>query len=98
MGRRPWNSVIGELIAKVNIYKKIFLYDNLLFKSFWFNKFICTLTRSGHKEAIWRFIGQVFLRLKQDSGKSPILMLFEILELYRMPLKALPPKAKHEKQ
>jgi len=35
--------------------------------------------------------------LKTEFGKNPILILFEILEMYRMPLKALPPKDKTRK-
>lgn len=79
-----------------NFLKQCF-YKNLLFRSFWFGKFISTLVKCGKKQMVWKSILKSFGSLKVEFGKNPVLILFEILELYRMPMKALPPKDKTRK-
>lgn len=80
-----------------NKFIKHFNYRGLLFRSFWFSKFISTLVLNGKKQLVWRKILQVFSELKFEYGRNPVMLLFEILELYRMPLKALQPKNKTKK-
>ena len=80
-----------------NKFTKHFNYKGLLFRSFWFSKFISTLVLNGKKQLVWRKILQVFSELKFEFGRNPVMLLFEILELYRMPLKALQPKNKTKK-
>lgn len=80
-----------------NKFIKHFNYKGLLFRSFWFSKFISTLVLNGKKQLVWRKILQVFSELKFEFGRNPVMLLFEILELYRMPLKALQPKNKTKK-
>ena len=80
-----------------NQFTKHFNYRGLLFRSFWFSKFISTLVLNGKKQLVWKKILQVFSELKFEFGRNPVMLLFEILELYRMPLKALQPKNKTKK-
>lgn len=68
-------------------------YKNLLFRSFWFNKFITTLVKCGKKQKVWSFVLNSMSSLKIECGRNPVLILFEILELYRMPIKGLNPKS-----
>jgi len=76
-----------------NKFIRYFNYKNLLFRSFWFNKFVSTLVRKGKKFRIWNYILNGFSYLKSEFGRNPIIMLFEILEMYRMPIKGLTPKS-----
>lgn len=80
-----------------NKFIKHFNYRGLLFRSFWFSKFISTLVLNGKKQLVWNKILYVFSDLKFEFGRGPVMLLFEILELYRMPLKALQPKNKTKK-
>lgn len=82
---------------RFNQFIRHFNYKGLLFRSFWFSKFISTLVMNGKKQFIWRKILKVFSELKFEYGRNPVMLLFEILELYRMPLKALQPKNKSKK-
>jgi hypothetical protein len=52
---------------------------------------------NGKKQLVWGKTLKVFSELKFEFGRNPVMMLFEILELYRMPLKALQPKNKTRK-
>jgi len=79
-----------------NFLKQCF-YKNLLFRSFWFSKFISTLVVQGKKQMVWKNILSAFIGIKAEFGKNPVILLFDILELYRMPIKALPPKDKTRK-
>jgi len=79
-----------------NFLKQCF-YKNLLFRSFWFSKFISTLVIKGKKQMVWKNILNAFIGIKSEFGKNPVILLFDILELYRMPIKALPPKDKTRK-
>ena len=85
---------ISQLFNK--FYREI-NYKTLLFRSFWFSKFISTLVINGKKQRIWTAALEVFSSLKFEFGRNPVMLLFEILELYRMPLKALQPKNKTRK-
>ena len=80
-----------------NKFIKHFNYRGLLFRSFWFSKFISTLVLNGKKQLVWKKILLVFSELKFEFGRGPVMLLFEILELFRMPLKALQPKNKTKK-
>lgn len=87
----------GQKSEYYNNFLKQCFYKNLLFRSFWFSKFISTLVRCGKKQMVWKNILKSFSVIKSEFGKSPVLVLFELLEMYRMPIKALPPKDKTRK-
>jgi len=72
-------------------------YKNLLFRSFWFHKFISTLIKQGKKQKVWKYILESMSYLKIEFGRSPVLMLFEILEMYKMPIKGITPKVSTKK-
>lgn len=76
-----------------NKFIRYFNYKNLLFRSFWFNKFVSTLVKCGKKYRVWNYILRGFSFLKTEFGRNPIIMLFEILEMYRMPIRGLAPKS-----
>lgn len=76
-----------------NNFIRQFNYKNLLFRSFWFSKFISTLVMCGKKQKVWKLLLNSMSYLKVEFGRNPTLMLFEILELYRMPVRGLSPKS-----
>lgn len=76
-----------------NNFIRQFNYKNLLFRSFWFSKFISTLVTCGKKQKVWKLLLNSMSYLKVEFGRNPTLMLFEILELYRMPVRGLSPKS-----
>lgn len=80
-----------------NSFIRSYIYKNLLFKSFWFNKFVSTLVRRGKKLKVWAYILRTFSFLKNEFGRNPVVLLFEILELYRMPVKGLSPTSSTRK-
>lgn len=80
-----------------NHFVRYYTYKNLLFKSFWFNKFVSTLVRCGKKLRVWGYILRTFSFLKNEFGRNPVILLFEILELYRMPVRGLMPKSSTRK-
>lgn len=88
---------VFQNFEKYNKFIRHFNYRGLLFRSFWFGKFISTLVMNGKKQLVWGKTLKVFSELKFEFGRNPVMMLFEILELYRMPLKALQPKNKTRK-
>ncbi len=61
------------------------------------DKFVNTLIRDGRRSHVWGYVFRVLCSLKQSHMRGPLLLLFEILELYKAPLKALPPKNKTRK-
>ena len=91
------NSMLRQKSEHYNNFLKQCFYKNLLFRSFWFSKFINTLIRCGKKQMVWKNVLISFSSLKVEFGKNPVILLFDILELYRMPIKALPPKDKTRK-
>ena len=88
---------IFQLDLRYNMFYRHFNYKTLLFRSFWFSKFISTMVIRGKKHRIWTAAIDVFSSLKFEFGRNPVMLLFEILEMYRMPLKALHPKNKTRK-
>lgn len=78
---------------KFNHFIRYYNYKNLLFRSFWFNKFVSTLVRCGKKLKVWAYVIRGFSFLKSEFGRNPVVLLFEILELYRMPIRGLAPKS-----
>lgn len=80
-----------------NSFIRFFSYRNLLFRSFWFSKLVSTVIKWGKKIRVWNYILRGFGILKAEFGRSPVVLLFEILELYRMPIKGLTPKSTTKK-
>lgn len=76
-----------------NHFIRYYNYKNLLFRSFWFNKFVSTLVKCGKKLKVWGYVIRGFSFLKSEFGRNPVVLLFEILELYRMPIRGLAPKS-----
>lgn len=70
---------------KAHIFKK----PNLV-RSFWFQRFLNVLILGGKKLTAYKFAFRALALLKANHGRSPLLLVFEILELYRTPVYALP--------
>jgi ribosomal protein S7 len=58
-----------------------------LFQSLWFQSFINSLVLHGKKNKITNIILRSLISLKSIYGSSPLLIIFEILELARFPLR-----------
>lgn len=76
-----------------NNFIRYYSYKTLLFKSFWFSKLISTIIRCGKKVRVLNYMLRGFSYLKTEFGRSPTVLLFEILEMYRMPIRGLVPKS-----
>lgn len=76
-----------------NNFIRYYSYKTLLFKSFWFSKLISTIIRRGKKVRVLNYMMRGFSLLKAEFGRSPVVLLFEILEMYRMPIRGLVPKS-----
>lgn len=80
-----------------NNFIRYYSYKTLLFKSFWFSKLVSTIIRCGKKVKVLNYILRGFSFLKTEFGRSPVVLLFEILEMYRMPIRGLAPKSSTRK-
>lgn len=76
-----------------NNFIRYYSYKTLLFKSFWFSKLVSTMVRRGKKARALNYTMRGFSFLKTEFGRSPVILLFEILEMYRMPIRGLVPKS-----
>lgn len=88
---------IKDINKKPLVFDRFFNIKTILFRSFWIDKFINTLVVSGRKLLVWKTLYSVFLSLKVLFMRSPSILIFEILENFKSPLKALPPKNKTRK-
>lgn len=87
------NSTKEQDSERFNNFIRYYNYKSLLFRSFWFNKFVNTLIRCGKKIKVWGYVIRGFTFLKSEFGRNPVVLLFEILEMYRMPIRGLSPKS-----
>lgn len=87
------NAPVKHDSGDFNSFIRFFTYRNLLFRSFWFSKLVSTVVKWGKKIRVWNYVLRGFGILKAEFGRSPVVLLFEILELYRMPIKGLVPKS-----
>lgn len=67
-----------------------------LIRSYWFNRFINVFIYKGKKGTTLKFLFRALLLLKTNYGRTPVILLFEILETYRVPFRVI--KARRAKR
>lgn len=59
--------------------------DSAPFRSYWFNRFINIFVSKGKKSKALHYLFKVFGVLKALHGRTPSILVFEIMETYRLP-------------
>lgn len=86
-GKKSRNASSVFVVRCAHIY-----YKPALVRSFWFQRFLNILILGGKKATAYKFAFRAFFLLKANHGRSPLLLVFEVLEMYRTPVYALPSK------
>lgn len=63
--------------------------DAAPFRSYWFNRFINIFVSKGKKAKALSYLFRVFGILKVLHGRTPSILVFEIMETYRLPFSVI---------
>lgn len=65
-------------------------------RSYWFNRFINVFIHRGQRGTTLKFLFRALVTLKVAYGRTPMVLLFEVLENYRVPFRVI--KARRSKR